>query len=126
MKAKVKATGTIVNVFFDKKTSLKCNAPVWGIFFEEKNDNGVIESRMSSLHERELEFIEDNKLCIDWEKRRYEIAKEAMTAIMSNNDFYEQVLYESAEKGNRQIQVSISVAAVVFADALIEELKKNV
>lgn len=62
---------------------------------------------------------------VDWEQRRYEIAKEAMTAIMSNADFYEQVLYESAEKGQRQIQTSISIAAVIFADALVEELKKK-
>lgn len=62
---------------------------------------------------------------IDWEQRRYEIAKEAMTAIMSNADFYGQVLDQSAEKGQRQIQNSISEAAVIFADALIEELKKK-
>lgn len=62
---------------------------------------------------------------IDWEQRRYEIAKEAITAIMSNADFYGQVLDQSAERGQRQIQNSISEAAVIFADALIAELKKK-
>lgn len=62
---------------------------------------------------------------IDWEQRRYEIAREAVTAIMSNEDFYNQVLYEGAEHNQRQIQTSIASAAVVFADALIKELKKG-
>lgn len=35
---------------------------------------------------------------IDWEQRRYEIAKEAMTAIMCNSNFYKQVLYDNAKK----------------------------
>lgn len=62
---------------------------------------------------------------IDWEQRRYEIAKEAVTAIMSNEDFCAQVLYEGAQYGQRQIQINIAHAAVVFADALIEELQKE-
>lgn len=61
---------------------------------------------------------------IDWEQRRYEIAKESVIAIMSNEDFYHQVLCEGAEHGQRQIQTNIAHAAVIFADALIEELKK--
>ena len=61
---------------------------------------------------------------IDWEQRRYEIAKEAVIAIMSNEGFYHQVLCEGAEHGQRQIQTNIAHAAVIFADALIEELKR--
>ena len=44
---------------------------------------------------------------------------------MSNEDFYHQVLCEGAEHGQRQIQTNIARAAVIFADALIEELKKE-
>lgn len=66
----------------------------------------------------------DEVKSVDWEQRRYEIAKEAVTAIMSNEDFCAQVLFEGAEHGQRQIQTNIAHAAVVFADALIEELKK--
>lgn len=69
--------------------------------------------------------ITDYSPRIDWEQRRYEIAKETVTAIMSNEDFYHQVLYEGAEHNQRQIQTSIASAAVVFADALIKELKKG-
>ncbi|MCE8566515.1 hypothetical protein K0F19_07665 [Bacteroides fragilis] len=67
--------------------------------------------------------ITDYSPYINWEQRRYEIAKETVTAIMSNEDFYYQVLCEGAEHGQRQIQTNIARAAVIFADALIEELK---
>ena len=62
---------------------------------------------------------------IDWEQRRYETAKEAISAIMSNDDFYKQVLYEGAELNNRSIPHCIVKAAYAFADALIEELIKE-
>lgn len=67
--------------------------------------------------------ITDYSPYINWEQRRYEIAKETVTAIMSNEDFYHQVLCEVAEHGQRQIQTNIARAAVIFADALIKELK---
>jgi hypothetical protein len=69
--------------------------------------------------------ITDYNPYINWEQRRYEIAKETVTAIMSNEDFYHQVLCEGAEHGQRQIQTNIARAAVIFADALIKELKKG-
>lgn len=69
--------------------------------------------------------ITDYSRYIDWEQRRYEIAKEAVTAIMSNEDFCAQVLYEGAQHNQRQIQTNIAHAAVIFANALIEELKKG-
>lgn len=62
---------------------------------------------------------------IDWEHRRYEIAKESIAAIMSNSDFYEQVLCINAEKNKRYIPTIISEAAVAFSDALIKELKNK-
>ena len=77
------------------------------------------------FRECDLDFLNGEDSFIDWEQRRYEIAKEAITAIMSNEDFYHQVLYEGAEHGQRKIQVNIASAAVIFADALIEELKKG-
>lgn len=105
MKARVKETGEIIDVenLYDDGTAL-----VKGQYFKVS----------------ELDFFSDFET-IDWEQRRYEIAKEAVTAIMSNEDFYHQVLVEGAEHGQRQIQTNIASAAVIFADALIEELKKG-
>ena len=62
---------------------------------------------------------------IDWEQRRYEIARESLTAIMSNIEFYKQVLDDGKNGGVYSIPINVSMAAVDFADALIEELRKG-
>lgn len=48
---------------------------------------------------------------IDWEQRRYEIAKDVLTALLSNPTI----------RG----EYASSKVAVDYADALIEELKKE-
>ena len=54
---------------------------------------------------------EETKKSIDWEERRYEIAKSVAAGLVSYNQYYS---YQGcAEK------------AVKIADALIEELKKK-
>lgn len=92
--------------------------------FEDLYDDGTVLVKGMYFKVSELDFFEDFE-AIDWEQRRYEIAKETVTAIMSNEDFYHQVLCEGAEHGQRQIQTNIARAAVIFADALIKELKKE-
>ena len=52
---------------------------------------------------------------IDWEQRRYEIAKDILTAWCSNPD----------RGTGLGIPKNDSAAAVRYADALIEELKKK-
>mgnify|MGYP001015181849 CR=1 FL=1 len=60
---------------------------------------------------------------IDWEQRRYEIAKEVMGAFIAgpsyqlcvNNNYYEAILARPW---------AVAEDAVEYADALIEELKK--
>ena len=49
---------------------------------------------------------------IDWEQRRYEIAKDALAALLSNFTI-------------GGVYASYSKVAVDYADALIEELKKK-
>ena len=48
---------------------------------------------------------------IDWEQRRYEIAKDALAALLSDPTI--------------GVNTSYSKVAVDYADALIEELKKK-
>ena len=67
MKAKIRATGEIVDVKMTK----------WGMYGDTTNIN-----RLYALHD--IEIIEDtieNVNNIDWEQRRYEVAKEAMLRI---------------------------------------------
>ena len=94
----------------------------FGVKWQAKDGTVLVKGMYFKVSE--LDFFEDFE-AIDWEQRRYEIAKETVTAIMSNEDFYHQVLCEGAEHGQRQIQTNIARAAVIFADALIEELKKG-
>lgn len=91
---------------------------------EMTRENRRAEKEFKEIRQIKKELVWDEST-IDWNARRYEIAKEAMTAIMSNQDFYGQVLDRNAERGQRQIQNSISEAAVIFADALIAELQKK-
>ena len=69
-------------------------------------------------HERELEFLEEKD--IDWEERRYEIAKQMLT-VTSN-------FTELTCNGITQRRICCEDAvqyAIKYADALIAELKKG-
>lgn len=114
MKARIKETGEVIDF---KGGSIEHGICTW-----IGSDNMINQRPMPPGG---IEILEKNSdfNSIDWEQRRYEIAKETVTAIMSNEDFYHQVLCEGAEHGQRQIQTNIARAAVIFADALIEELK---
>lgn len=97
MKAKVKTTGEIIEV--EPAGSLNCPVSVY------QTGNG----RKFPMYA--LEFEKD----IDWEQRRYEIAKDMIAAFLSNScsNVYLGYPYEQAK------------SAVTFADALIAELKKG-
>lgn len=75
---------------------------------------------MTNLEQAFLEsatryFRESQSKGIDWEQRRYEIAKDILTAWCSNPD----------RGTGLGIQKNDSAAAMRYADALIEELKKE-
>lgn len=59
----------------------------------------------------------------DWEQRRYEIAKDMMAAIMNNPDITAGVAYEP--KPTEDVSVTLAKVALIFADALVSELKKT-
>lgn len=117
MKAKIKSTGEVIEVL-----------QTIDIITKRGVERQYVDTKRSwcTYVQSELEFIKEEPCkTIDWEQRRYEIAKEAICAIMSNEEFYAQVLYEGSElNGRRGIPCNVSHAAVVFADALIAELKK--
>lgn len=100
MKARVKDTGEVVDV-------RPCREPlnVRLAFYETENGRKF---PMFSLE------FEKN---IDWEQRRYEIAKAAMQGQLSNQ--YGDVLV-----GERDFE-GVAESSVEFADALIAELKKG-
>lgn len=93
MKAKIKGTGRLVDIkdLYDDGTALIA-------------DGGYIKVS-------QLDFLDED---IDWEQRRYEIAKDLLAAFMSNS-------HSNVFGGSRESQAK---DAVEYADALIVELKK--
>ena len=95
MKARIKATGAIVDVFYNAFS---------GLWTARENTN-------IKYLENNLEFLEEKD--IDWEERRYEIARQIMDSQLSCCG-YERSMIEPAVK-----------FSVECADALIAELKKG-
>ena len=98
MIAKVKETGKIIELINDEKLTMWDYAR--GIYGDTHGNK---------YHYKELEFIERPHKNIDWEQRRYEIAKDILAAT-----------YDYRMDGKPYVKVAVGVA-----DALIEELKKN-
>lgn len=86
---------------------------------------------LSNYRQVEIEFskleITDWHPYIDWEKRRYEIAKIAMNGILSNENEVEYAYRKATYEKNEAHTTPKAVAqlAVAFADSLISELKKG-
>lgn len=99
LKAKVKATGEVIDVEPSGTMLVSCGS------FITKDGRKIPGTA--------LEF----EKAIDWEQRRYEIAKAAMQGRLSNQ--YGDVLV-----GERDFE-EVAVSSVEFADALIAELKKG-
>ena len=99
LKAKVKATGEVIDVEPSGTMLVSCGSFI------------TIDGR--KIPGTALEF----EKAIDWEQRRYEIAKAAMQGRLSNQ--YGDVLV-----GERDFE-GVAVSSVEFADALIAELKKG-
>lgn len=101
MRAKIKATGEIVEL---NEQGISLFEYARGIY---KDVNG------NKYRVNELEFIEEKpEKDIDWEQRRYEIAKDVLPDFRDGSN-----VWLSAEEAAK--------CAVFYADALIAELKKG-
>ena len=98
MKARVKDTGEVVTLrnLYDDGTARDIN----GRYYHQGDIS---------------EFIEDSNRSVDWEQRRYEIAKDAM------NGFLSAPVVDGVNP-NPSVE-DIATLSVRFADALIKELK---
>lgn len=100
MKARIKKTGEIANIADYAKVTLgQCDS--WGNPIELGFD--------------EVEILQETTSDIDWEQRRYEIAKEIMKGLSANPN--EQIVDAEMK--------TLSRWSVGGADALIAELKKG-
>ncbi len=107
MKAKIKKTGEVIEV-----------SQIEDIITKRGVEHQYVDNKRSWCYyvQSELEFIkEEPHKTIDWEQRRYEIAKDMMTAAeQHNND----------TTGFRDTMAQAQYA-IECADALIAELKKG-
>jgi hypothetical protein len=111
MKAKIRKTGEIVDVIAFK-SSEACPEKDWVRYVDSEGLDLIQE--LNALEDLEVIDKTENK-AVDWEQRRYEIAKEMMAAFLSNSS---REVYEGAFKTQAEY-------AVVFADALIAKLKEG-
>ena len=98
MKARVKSTGVLVDV-----------TPQLNINPQHNNDYLYVCDNMV-YRECELDFFSET---IDWEQRRYELAKAAMQGFCSN----------SHEQGMSNGSYMTAQRSLSYADALIKKLK---
>lgn len=103
MRARVKDTGEIIDVKFSVHPNPAVDEVYWWC-----------RDKQESYHTWELYFlgVDATRKFIDWEQRRYEIAKDALAAQISDVEY--------AENNSEQI---LAKYAVKYADALIKELK---
>lgn len=104
MKARIKSTGVLVDV-----------TPKVNINSQHSKDYLYVCDNMV-FKECELDFS-----AIDWEQRRYELAKSAMQGILS--DINQSHYACSEENYEKYIPKGIARFAIACADVLINELK---
>lgn len=103
MKARVRATGVLIDVI-----------PKVNINAQHSGDNLYVCDNMV-FRECELDFLNVGDLVIDWEQRRYELAKAAMQGLLNAT---------SIERFTLRIKPStIAEASLEYADSLIKKLK---
>ncbi|MDC2233533.1 hypothetical protein [Bacteroides thetaiotaomicron] len=114
MKARVKSTGVLIDVI------PKCNANA-----QHSGDNLYVCDNMI-FRGCDLDFLHVGN-SIDWEQRRYELAKSAMQGILSNEEEVSFACSHAEYRENEKHVVPVAVAryAISCADALIEELRKE-
>lgn len=98
MKARIKSTGVLVDV----TPQLNINS--------QHNNNYLYVCDNMVYRECELDFFSET---IDWEQRRYELAKAAMQGFCSN----------SHEQGMSNDSYMTAQRSLSYADALIKKLK---
>lgn len=128
MKAKIRKTGEIVEIISYSGDTVRSNILDSVSYIDSK---GVEHDREKLNYYWDFEQIpdvkEDSFPKIDWEQRRYEIAKEMLPYTAKTS---REVLMSGYSLGKdaegKTLEEFCAFFAISFADALIEELKKGV
>lgn len=125
MKKKFRKTGEIVDVIsYNKYTTTKRNSELdWVSYIDSKGVEHEHEKSLNIYWDFEdVKEVPDTD--IDWEQRRYEIAKTMLHAIYLDDGNAERADKSGLGFEYKDLQGSAR-EAVRFADALIAELKKG-
>lgn len=115
MKYKIRKTGEIIDVVsYSGLTSTERDEIDDWVDYIDSNGNEIKHAQLNLYWDLEPIQIES---AIDWEQRRYEIAKEAMWGLLYNND--DNLL------GIKLKPSDLVEMVLVYTDALIAELKKG-
>ena len=110
MKAKIKATGEIINIADYARVVLsQCDS----------RGNPI------ELGFDEVEILQEDTSDIDWEQRKYEVSRNCINGILGNDEMVDLANDAGLKKNCRDIPTNVAEMAVAFADALIAELKKG-
>lgn len=114
MKARIIETGEEITIIGISKE--------WGTIQYYGSDGAY---RQRTFRDRELKLLDTTESPIDWEQRRYEIAKDAISGILSDEHSVEYACLatEYSENEKHTCPKAISRYAIACADALIKELK---
>lgn len=127
MKAIIRKTGEIVDIVSYSGGTVRCDILDRVSYIDSKGIEHDRETLNYYWDFEQIDVKEDAFSKIDWEQRRYEIAKEMLpyTAETSRSILMSGHGLGDDAKGKTLTEVCAS-SAVSFADALIEELKKEV
>ena len=110
MKARVKATGEIVEVMYSHTANDKGYDIIW-----------YITPRGACFSKKELEFIDTGESLDYWEKLRHQYAGMAMQGIVMNEKM-QYDLHQAFGK-NESMDITISEFAIGIATTLVNKLK---
>lgn len=124
MKKIIRKTGEIVDIINYSAPNLGRENGDYVSYIDSKGVEHVAEQGLNIQWDFE-DVKEEQTKEIDWEQVRIDAATMAINGILTNDELQSLAFDGRRDKNNRQIPVYVSEMAVVFADALIAELKKG-
>lgn len=123
MKAKIIKTGEIVDII-----DYSCDIPRSNfdtVSYIDSKGNKYVNMKMNRI--LDFEDVKEYDKHIDWEQRRYELIKAAMSGILSGQNVFYCTCSEAKNEIDEKKSTPIAIAkyAIACADCLIKILKEN-
>lgn len=125
MKKRIRKTGEVVDVitysnpYCSERDDMDCVSYIDSKGIEHHSERGL--NLWWDFEDVEEVLSTD----VDWEQRRYDIAKNCIIGILGNDEMVDLAIDEGLKKNCRYFTTNVAELAVLFADALIAKLKKG-